>query len=93
MFRYTFRSGNSSGAYRGKGSGKRRIPRPLLCGLAILAAVVLLLWGTAAYLQQYMVYSAEGGRLVLPGRPVPSAEVDTSPLPDLVVVEETARNG
>lgn len=93
MSRHSSRSGNGAGAYRGKGSGKRRIPRPLLWGLAVLAAVVLLLWGAAAHLQQYMVYSAEGGRLVLPGRTVPSAEVDTSPLPDLIVVEETARNG
>lgn len=92
MSRHSSRSGNSAGAYRGKGSGRFRIPRPLLWGLAVLAAVILLLWGAAAHLQQYMVYSAEGGRLVLPGQ-TQSAEPDTSPLTDLVVVEETSKGG
>lgn len=91
MSKPVFPSG--TGAYQGKGPGKFRIPRPLLWGLAALAAVLLLIWGTAAYLQQYMVYSAGGGRLVLPGQSDRSDEADTGSLPDLIVVEETARGG
>lgn len=74
--------------YHGKGAAKFRIPRPLLWGLVALGAVALILWGVATHLQQYMVYSMDGGRLVLPGQAEQAPDIDTSPLTDLVVVEE-----
>lgn len=75
-------------AYHGKKTSVFRPSRPLLAGLAALAAVGLLLWGAAAWLGQYMFYSIDGGELILPGRSAAAAE--EPPLTDVVVIEEYA---
>lgn len=72
--------------YQGKGAASFHLPRPLRWTLIALAAVLLVLWGVAGYLQRYMVYSIDGGELVLPGHS--QTQEEEPPLTGLVIVEE-----
>lgn len=79
-------------AYHGKGGSRFRMPHFILYLLIVLLAAALFLLGAALYLQRYMVYTREGGTLVLPGAAEEEpAAPDSGPLTGLDVVEEVAQ--
>lgn len=90
-FSFHRRRFHHTSAYHGKGVSHLHIPRAVPCVCIALAAAGLILLGIALYLQRYMVYSREGGTMVLPGAETedPSPAEDTL-LAGLNVLEETA---
>ncbi|MBR1780732.1 MAG: hypothetical protein IJ751_04935 [Oscillospiraceae bacterium] len=79
--------------YRGKTHARRRVPRFVPVALLILLVIAVILGLIASHLQQYMVYTAEGGTMVLPSDVSSSAPTASEPAPLLAgldVAEETA---
>ncbi len=76
--------------YRYAGKGRHSLSARARIALWVLAAVAVILIAIAVYLQRFMVYSQEGGRMVFPtgANEEEAPTVETAGIDTLEILEE-----